>query len=121
MNPKTVMLVDDSRVARMMARHVIAKALPDWRITEAASGEEALALAAQDRPDFIVLDINMPGIDGLETACRLKTMDPTLVITLLTANSQDPVRAQANILGLSFLNKPVRDDALLAFLTGGAS
>ncbi len=118
MAAKTVLLVDDSRVARMMTRHVIEVSRPDWTVIEAACGEDALALLAETTPDFVVLDVNMPGIGGLETARRMKQTAPALPITLLTANIQDPVRQQAATLGVGFLNKPLREDALLAFLAG---
>lgn len=117
MSGKTVLLVDDSRVARMMTRKVIEVNRPGWTVVEAATGEEALDQIAQARPDFVVLDVNMPGIGGLETARRIRALRPYLPITLLTANIQDPVRAQAVDLQVGFLTKPLRDAELLAFLT----
>lgn len=120
MSGKTVLLVDDSRVARMMTRKVIEHGRPGWTVVEAATGEEALALMPEVEPDYVVLDVNMPGIGGLETARRMCVLAPAVPITLLTANIQDPVRHQAEDLGVGFLTKPVRDEALLAFLGGGA-
>lgn len=117
---KTVLLVDDSRVARMMTRHLIEVNRPGWSVVEAANGEEAIALLPSAKPDFVVLDVNMPGMGGLETARRMRERAPDLPITLLTANIQDPVRHQAEAIRLGFLPKPVREDALLAFLSGGA-
>lgn len=116
MSGKTVLLVDDSRVARMMTRKVIESQRPGWMVVEAATGEEALAALAAARPDFVVLDVNMPGIGGMETARRMRALAPGLPITLLTANIQDPVRHQAEELGVGFLNKPLHEDQLLAFL-----
>ncbi|MGE5547379.1 MAG: response regulator [Solirubrobacterales bacterium] len=118
---KTVLLVDDSRVARMMARKVITDAHPDWTVVEAASGQEALDQAPALKPDFVIIDVNMPGIDGLETARRMKAVCPAAAMTLLTANIQEPVRQHAAEIGIGFLNKPIRDDALLAFLSGGTA
>lgn len=119
MSKKTVLLVDDSRVARMMTRKVIEHGRPGWMVVEAATGEEALAQLPEVEPDCVVLDVNMPGIGGLETAKRMRVLAPAVRITLLTANIQDPIRHQAEELGVGFLTKPVRDDALLAFLDGG--
>lgn len=118
MSAKTVLLVDDSRVARMMTRKIIETAHPDWKVVEAGDGTQAIGLFGEAKPDYVVLDVNMPGIDGLETARRLKEIDPGAVITLLTANIQEPVRQQAESIGVGFLNKPVREDQLLAFLGG---
>lgn len=116
MAAKTVLLVDDSRVARMMTRRIIEVAHPDWAVVEAQSGEEAIALFAGANPDFIILDVNMPGMGGLEAARRLRETGTPAAITLLTANIQEPVRLQAEAIGIGFLNKPVREEALLAFL-----
>ena len=114
---KTVLLVDDSRVARMMTRKMIETDRPGWEIVEAATGEEALEAYSRVLPDFVILDVNMPGMGGLEAAKRLKEVYPQAVITLLTANIQDPVRDQAESLGVGFLSKPVRGDVLMAFLS----
>lgn len=114
---KTVLLVDDSRVARMMTRKMIETDRPGWQVVEAATGEEALEVYSRVLPDFVVLDVNMPGMGGIEAARRLKAVYPQAVITLLTANIQDPVRDQADSLGVGFMSKPVRGDVLMAFLS----
>lgn len=116
MNVKTVLLVDDSRVARMLTRKVIEHNRPGWAVVEASCGEDGLTLLTEAKPDYVVLDVNMPGIGGLETARRMRGLDGAVHITLLTANIQDPVRHQAEELGVGFLTKPVRDEALLEFL-----
>lgn len=114
---KTVMLVDDSRVARMMTRKMIETDRPGWQVVEAATGEEALELYSRVLPDFVVMDVNMPGMGGLEATRRLKAVYPQAVVTLLTANIQDPVRDQAESMGVGFIAKPVRGDVLMAFLS----
>lgn len=114
---KTVLLVDDSRVARMMTRKMIETDRPGWQVVEAATGEEALEVYSRVLPDFVVLDVNMPGMGGIEAARRLKAVYPQAVVTLLTANIQDPVRDQADSLGVGFMSKPVRADVLMAFLS----
>ena len=113
---KTVMLVDDSRVARMMTRRMIETERPGWQVVEAATGEEALDLYSRVLPDFVIMDVNMPGMGGLEATRRLRAVYPRAVITLLTANIQDPVRDQAEDMGVGFISKPVRGDVLMAFL-----
>jgi len=118
MADKMVLVVDDSRVARMMTRAAIAKLHPSWPVIEAASGEEALTAIALDRPDYILLDVNMPGMGGLETARHLRHRCPSAAISLLTANIQDPIRLQAEELGVGFMAKPLNDEALARFLAG---
>jgi len=119
MDGKTVLLVDDSKVARMMTRKVIESQLTGWTVIEAASGEEGLERLADAAPDFVILDVNMPGMGGMEAARRMRALAPAVHITMLTANIQDPVRHQAEDLGVGFLTKPVRDGELLNFLLGG--
>ncbi|MDO8605441.1 MAG: response regulator [Phaeospirillum sp.] len=116
MADKIVLVVDDSRVARMMTRAAIAKLHPTWPVIEAASGEEALTAVALDQPDYVLMDVNMPGIGGLETARQLRSRCPSAIISLLTANIQEPVRQQAEAMGVSFMSKPLKDEALARFL-----
>ncbi len=118
MATKTVLLVDDSRVARMMARAVVEKAHPDWTVVEAADGEAALVVARAAPPDFILVDVNMPGIGGVDAARQQRLLAPAARVSLLTANIQDPVRHQAEAMGIGFLAKPINAEALVAFLAG---
>ncbi len=119
MTSRTVLLVDDSRVARMMTRSVVEKSCPDWTILEAATGEEALEYVAASVPDFILMDVNMPGMGGLETARLLSERFPAIALSLLTANIQDSVREEAGRLGIGYISKPLKDEELIRFLTGG--
>ena len=121
MSQKLILVVDDSRVARMMTRAAIVKLHPDWDIIEAASGEDALTVIALDRPDFVLMDVNMPGIGGLETARQLRQRCPKARISLLTANIQEPIRHQAEEMGVGFMSKPLKDEDLARFLAGGAA
>jgi CheY-like chemotaxis protein len=116
MSEKIILLVDDSRVARMLTRHAVEKAHADWVIVEAENGEEALALAAAQHPDFALVDVNMPGIDGLSAARQLRQQCPGTKISLLTANIQEPIRLQAAQCGIGFMAKPLKDEMLAEFL-----
>jgi len=118
MPSKTILVVDDSRVARMMTGAAVARLRPDWRILEAASGEEAIKVAGGAAPDVILLDVNMPGMGGLAAARALRHAHPAALISLLTANIQDPVREHAAALGLGFIAKPIDLQALAAVLDG---
>lgn len=77
LQPKTkqVLIVDDEReVANMLAR-AVSDTMPDWQVDRAYSGFEAGAAIATLRPDVVVLDIRMPGMDGFEV-CRQIKADP---------------------------------------------
>lgn len=118
MSARTVLVVDDSLVARMLVQHIVTSAHPDWRVVEALDGEMGLGAAGRDTPDFVLLDVNMPGIGGVETARRMKDLCPTATICLVTANIQDHIRDEAEALGVGFMPKPVERGPLLAFLAG---
>ncbi|MGZ4981145.1 MAG: response regulator transcription factor, partial [Methylobacter sp.] len=58
---KKLLIVDDSKVSRLLIRAHILAQRPDWIISEAASGEDAVAVVDNDLPDYCTMDINMPG------------------------------------------------------------
>ena len=116
----TVLLVDDSKLARIVAGKTIAALQPDWQRVEAGSAEEALQ-AVKDQPvDLAVLDFNMPGKDGLELAAELRQSYPQMPIAIITANVQNEIVARARELNATFVGKPVTEDAIKGFLSGAA-
>ncbi|MES2126922.1 MAG: response regulator [Pseudomonadota bacterium] len=109
---KSVLVVDDSRVSRLMVRQYILSSRPQWQISEAATGEEALERADAAVPDLIIIDVNMPGMGGLAAAEQLRTVCPDARITLLTANVQNATRNRANELGIGFMEKPITEERI---------
>lgn len=105
----TVLVVDDSRVSRLLSRQYILHRHPDWTIAEAASGEEAIEKLQDITPDLILLDLNMPGMGGLAAVEKLQAKCPSAHITLLTANVQDATRDKAVALGIGFAEKPITE------------
>lgn len=119
MQPR-LLIVDDSRVSRMMIRARVQALQPDWVVTEAATGDEALALVAESAPDYVTMDVNMPGLNGFDAADQLHTMAPNTRIVMLTANIQESSRARAESIGLRFVQKPITDASMIqviAYLT----
>jgi CheY-like chemotaxis protein len=114
-----VLVVDDSRVSRMLSKQYILHRHADWTIVEAASGEEAIEKLDTVTPDLILLDLNMPGMGGLAAVEKLQAKCPSVHITLLTANVQDATRDKAAALGIGFAEKPIteaRIDQIIAVL-----
>ncbi|WP_371809260.1 response regulator transcription factor [Aquabacterium sp. A08] len=107
-----LLVVDDSRVSRMIIKGKVASLRPDWEVFEATTGDEALALAPQLRPDFVTMDVNMPGISGFEAAERLRALLPEARIAMLTANIQESSRERAAGMGVKFVQKPVTEAAI---------
>lgn len=106
-SPPLLLIVDDSRMSRMLLRALVTDNRPAWRIVEAASGEDALKLIENEAPDFVSMDVNMPGMNGLEAAGRIRMRCPDTRIALCTANIQESTRDAASKVGLHFVAKPI--------------
>ena len=102
-----LLVVDDSRTSRMLIRKMVSDIRPDWQILEAASGDESLALVKEHNPDYVSMDVNMPGMSGLEAAGNIRMHHPDIRIVLCTANVQESVRQAAERAGVHFVSKPI--------------
>lgn len=118
MTSHTILVVDDSRVSRMLIRAIIAHADPQAVVIEASNGDEALAKTQGTPITIATLDLNMPGMDGLVLAKELLQRFPKAKIGLLTANIQEMVRQKANDLGINFISKPITEEKILSFIYG---
>ncbi|RLJ68135.1 EAL domain-containing protein [Sulfurisoma sediminicola] len=116
--PPRVVIVDDSRVSRLMLRKMILAHQPTATVIEVDDALTAVDAVTRERPDLVTLDNNMPGRTGLEIAAELRQRCPELDMALLTANFQDAVVAEARRLGLRFLAKPITE-ALVGELLAG--
>lgn len=116
---KVVLIVDDSKLARMMLRAIVSDNFPGWYVSEASTGTEALAILKEVRTDFVLLDYNMPGLNGLEVAALMKEGCPGPSIALVTANIQDAIAERARALGIAFFTKPIDSKVLVNFLSAG--
>jgi DNA-binding NarL/FixJ family response regulator len=84
LNTVSIMLADDHPLLRFALREIMMKQ-PDFNIiAEASNGEEAVKLAKSLLPDIIIMDINMPKIDGIEATRRIKAECPSILILVLT-------------------------------------
>lgn len=113
-----ILLVDDSRVARLTLQHLLKSTGATLDIQEAANADEALALFTPGSFDLALIDFNMPGMDGLELAKHLRSQEPGLRMALVTANIQDSIRQRAESLNLDFLGKPATPEQLHSLLRG---
>lgn len=118
MTSHTILVVDDSRVSRMLIRAIIAHADPQAVVIEASNGEEALTKTQNTSITIATLDLNMPGMDGLVLAKQLIERFPNAKIGLLTANIQEMVRQKAEALGINFISKPITEEKILSFIYG---
>jgi DNA-binding NarL/FixJ family response regulator len=86
--PIRVVTVDDQSLFRRAAEAIIACTPGFELVGESAAGAEALALVPETDPDIVIVDVRMPGIDGIEVASLLHDEDPTRVVVLATSVDQ---------------------------------
>jgi CheY-like chemotaxis protein len=118
--PVTVLVVDDSKLARIVATKALAELQPDWERVEASSAAQALDIVSSTQIDVALIDFNMTEKDGLVLAAELRESHPDLPIAIITANIQDEVVARARALDAAFVAKPVTTEGLQGFVSGTA-
>jgi len=96
----------------MLIRAIVTQLRPDWVIIEAASGDEALAQVEAHQPCFVSMDVNMPGMSGLEAAGRIRIRHPEIKIAICTANIQASTEQESRKLNLYFIKKPVTEASI---------
>ena len=109
-----VLIVEDDRVSQKMARDALRAA--GYETDEVDSGELALQKVAEGTPDLIVMDVRLPGIDGLETTRRLKAdpMTAAIPIVAVTAHAMPEDESMIREAGCdAYMPKPLRFSALL--------
>jgi two-component system cell cycle response regulator DivK len=110
--PATILVIEDNALNLKLVRDVLAHA--GYRIVEATTGEEGVRLASEVRPDLVLMDLQLPGIDGAEALRQLRaTVDSTMPVVAVTAFAMDEDRAQAERDGFDgYLRKPISVRAL---------
>jgi DNA-binding NarL/FixJ family response regulator len=94
------LIVDDSELVRRSLRTVL-QANPDWEVCgEAADGEEGVALLKELHPNIVILDFQMPGMNGIETARRMSQIAPAVPIVLFTQHASSDLERHAREVGI---------------------
>jgi CheY-like chemotaxis protein len=115
-----ILIVDDSKLARMVMTSALRRIRPDWAFVEATSAEDALNEISIGSVDVALVDFNMPGTDGLELLAKIRQLHPKMPVALVSANLQDEIIFRTRELNAAFVAKPLTDEALGAFLSGAA-
>ncbi|MEZ5824129.1 MAG: response regulator [Geminicoccaceae bacterium] len=113
---RKILIVDDSSLARNMGRKLLSQIFTEATFAEGKDVESGFEAWKEARPDLSILDLNMPGGNGLDLAERILAEDPEAEIILCTANIQDVIKERASDLGIGFLNKPIALDKLEALM-----
>src|SRR5689334_6017385 len=112
MDAKRIMLVDDdAKLSRVLSLRLQSEG---YDVVAAASGEEALTRLGEARPRFVLADLRMPGMDGVELLARIQERFPGLPVALISAQGDIPDAVRATQAGaVDFITKPVDRDRLL--------
>lgn len=116
MTVKNCLIVDDSKMSRMMVKKIILDAHPDWILAEAQNGQEAIDRASEAGFDIILLDYNMPVMEGGAAAAVIRPLQPEAQIAFLTANVQEAVKNLAIQLRIDFIPKPITEEKIKRYV-----
>ena len=112
---RKLLLVDDSGLARRSMRSILEAS--DFEVVEAEDGMIALEKYFVERPDIVMLDLVMKGMYGLDVLTKLREMDPSACVIVVSADVQSSSRDMVQAAGASaFVNKPVDREQLVAVI-----
>ena len=115
---RVVLVVDDEAITRDVVGAMLA--LEDVEVHTAHDGDTALAMAEQVRPDLVLLDVMMPGIDGIDVCRRLAATDDAPQVVMLTARADAESREAAAAAGaVGYLVKPFSAVDLFHYVENG--
>jgi two-component system invasion response regulator UvrY len=116
----TVLVVDDQEPFRAAARFVVRATAGLEVVGEAATGEDGLIMADEQHPRLVLMDINLPGISGIEATRRIMAHQPDTAVLLLSTYSAEDLPAEARTCGArGYVHKSdLTPDVLLAVVDG---
>lgn len=109
--PKKIIITDDDAAIRDVLKRLLEK--EGYEVFTAADGQEALAFSADHPMDLMILDIDMPGLNGVDVLMQIKERFPALPVIMLTGNQSESVAvATLRVGACEYLQKPVEADRL---------
>ncbi len=118
-NYRKILIVDDSRLARTLAKRTVSSVLPESVVLEADGGKDAIEAAEKEDFDLALVDFNMPEMNGLELISRLRGIQPGIKFILCTANIQSNMVEETAANGIGFIPKPISGDKLKEIVEEG--
>ncbi len=108
-----ILIVDDSMMYRRTMVKFLRKEIPDAEYLTAVNGKEGYDMFKEHDPDFLIVDLLMPEIDGLELMRMIKKDNPAARAVIISADIQDYTREEVEKLNiLKFINKPITEDKI---------
>lgn len=113
---KKILIIDDSGFSRKVMRKILETG--GYTVVEASDGMDALEVFAIENPDAVFLDLNMPGMNGLDVISKLMQLNPAVRIAIASADIQDSTKKIALELGAKvYLHKPLNETIILNTLS----
>jgi CheY-like chemotaxis protein len=112
----TALIVDDSKLARIVVRKALSQLKPDWKCVEASSAAEAMVIIGFQPIDVAFIDYNMAGKNGLELLADIRALHINTPVAIITANIQAEVIDETYALKATFVPKPIVAEKLKAFV-----
>ena len=110
-----ILVIDDEAAIRDSLRMILE--YEDYQFLGAASGQEPLDLVQRERPDVVLLDIKMPGMDGMEVLRKLRAFDEGLPVVMISGHGTTATAVEAIRLGaIDFLDKPLSSERVIVTL-----
>src|SRR5215813_154203 len=110
-----VLVIDDEAAIRDSLRMILE--YEDYQFVGAAGGQEGLDIIRRERPDIVLLDIKMPGMDGLEVLRKLRALDETLPVVMISGHGTTATAVEAIKAGaIDFLEKPLSSERVIVTL-----
>lgn len=112
---KKILVVDDDELTREFFKRL----LQEYTITTAATGEESVYMVGRERFDLVLLDIKMPGMDGIETLRQIRALKPGLPVIMISAHGSLKTNVEAARLGaLDSIAKPFELEEMKGVIKG---
>ena len=113
--PIRILVVDDEPFIRELLDEYLS--MNGYQVSTAGNGGDAVAKFKTDMPHMVFLDVNMPGMSGLDVLCKIKEIDPASCVTMLSAFGDDySIEEISRLRADYFIQKPVKLEKLLEFL-----
>jgi two-component system, chemotaxis family, chemotaxis protein CheY len=112
---KILLADDEAHIRKFMS--LLLKQLGSPTIIEAANGAQAVELYQSERPDLVLLDVNMPEVDGLQALEKLRALDPDCAVIMLTSlTTRNIIERAAELGAVNYIRKDTPKDEILATL-----
>ena len=112
---RKILVIDDDKDLREVMAELLEKA--GYLAISAANGADGVRINERENPDIIVLDLCMPGMDGIETLRRIREQDREVGVIILTANgSSETVREAVGLSASEYLSKPFENRELIGLI-----